>query len=47
MTLAGNRAVPGLWLMFAALCGLVGTLIASRKSAVAEMAADVPRVAAE
>jgi MHS family citrate/tricarballylate:H+ symporter-like MFS transporter len=44
---SGNRAVPGLWLMFAALCGLVGTLIAYRKSAVAEMAEDVPRVAAE
>jgi MFS transporter, MHS family, citrate/tricarballylate:H+ symporter len=44
---SGNRAVPGLWLMFAALCGLAGTLLAYRKSAVAEMAEEVPRVAAE
>jgi MHS family citrate/tricarballylate:H+ symporter-like MFS transporter len=44
---SGNRAVPGLWLMFAALCGLAGTLIAYRKSAVAELAEEVPRVAAE
>ena len=29
-----NRAVAGLWLMFAAACGLVATLIAYRKSAV-------------
>jgi len=28
-----NRAVAGLWLMFAAACGLVATLLAYRKSA--------------
>jgi MFS transporter, MHS family, citrate/tricarballylate:H+ symporter len=44
---SGNRAVPGLWLMFAALCGLAGTLIAYRKSATVEMAEEVPSVAAE
>jgi MFS transporter, MHS family, citrate/tricarballylate:H+ symporter len=44
---SGNRAVPGLWLMFAALCGLVGTLLAYRKSAVGEVVEDLPRVAAE
>jgi MFS transporter, MHS family, citrate/tricarballylate:H+ symporter len=45
---SGNRAVPGLWLMFAALCGLAGTLLAYRKSAVAQMADNsVPSVAAE
>jgi MHS family citrate/tricarballylate:H+ symporter-like MFS transporter len=28
----GNRAVPGLWLMFAAACGLLATLLAFRKT---------------
>ena len=31
----GNRAVPGVWLMFAALCGLVATLLAYRAGATA------------
>ncbi len=26
----GNKAAPGLWLMFAALCGLVATLVIFR-----------------
>jgi MHS family citrate/tricarballylate:H+ symporter-like MFS transporter len=33
-----NRAVAGLWLMFAAACGLVATLLAYRKSAAAQLA---------
>jgi len=32
----GNRAVPGLWLMFAAACGLVATLLAWRRTTEAE-----------
>jgi hypothetical protein len=35
-----NRAVAGLWLMFAAACGLVATVLAYRKST-AEQPADV------
>ena len=31
-----NRAVPGLWLMFAASCGLVATLLAWRRTTAAE-----------
>ena len=30
-----NRAVAGLWLMFAAACGLIATLLAYRKTAAA------------
>jgi MHS family citrate/tricarballylate:H+ symporter-like MFS transporter len=33
-----NRAVPGLWLMFAAACGLVATLLAYRKTVNAPVA---------
>jgi hypothetical protein len=33
-----NRAVPGLWLMFAAACGLLATLLAWRKTTEAEAA---------
>jgi MFS transporter, MHS family, citrate/tricarballylate:H+ symporter len=33
-----NRAVAGLWLMFAAACGLVATLLAYRKGAAAQTA---------
>jgi MFS transporter, MHS family, citrate/tricarballylate:H+ symporter len=33
-----NRAVAGLWLMFAAACGLVGTLLAYRKGTAAQPA---------
>jgi MHS family citrate/tricarballylate:H+ symporter-like MFS transporter len=32
----GNRAVPGLWLMFAAACGLVATLLAWRRTTAGE-----------
>jgi MHS family citrate/tricarballylate:H+ symporter-like MFS transporter len=32
----GNRAVPGLWLMFAAACGLAATLLAWRRTTEAE-----------
>ena len=44
-----NRAVAGLWLMFAAACGLVATLVAYSKSGVAQLAEaeTVPSVAAE
>jgi MHS family citrate/tricarballylate:H+ symporter-like MFS transporter len=31
-----NRAVAGLWLMFAAACGLVATLLAYRNGGAAE-----------
>jgi MHS family citrate/tricarballylate:H+ symporter-like MFS transporter len=30
----GNRAVSGLWLMFAATCGLVAALLAWRESSI-------------
>jgi len=33
-----NRAVPGLWLMFAAACGLLGALLAYRRTGQAEAA---------
>jgi MFS transporter, MHS family, citrate/tricarballylate:H+ symporter len=33
-----NRAVAGLWLMFAAACGLVATLVAYSKSGIAQLA---------
>jgi MHS family citrate/tricarballylate:H+ symporter-like MFS transporter len=44
-----NRAVAGLWLMFAAACGLVATLLAYRKSGAAQLAEaeTVSSVAAE
>ncbi|MGB6936781.1 MAG: MFS transporter [Xanthobacteraceae bacterium] len=44
-----NRAVAGLWLMFAAACGLVATLVAYGKSGVAQLAEaeTVSSVAAE
>jgi hypothetical protein len=28
----GNRAVPGLWLSFAAACGLIAAMLARRQS---------------
>ena len=34
-----NRAVPGLWLCFAALCGLSAALLISRKQAAASVQA--------
>ncbi|MGH9704015.1 MAG: MFS transporter [Candidatus Acidiferrales bacterium] len=34
--LTGNRAVPGLWLTFAAACGLLATLLARPQNAVVE-----------
>jgi len=34
----GDRAVPGLWLTFAAVCGLVATLLAFRPAAIAKPA---------
>jgi MFS family permease len=33
----GNRAVPGLWLSFAAACGLLATLLAAPQNAMLEM----------
>ena len=36
-----NRAVAGLWLMFAAACGLIATLLAYRKAAAAQPAMGV------
>ena len=35
-----NRAVAGLWLMFAAACGLVATLLAYRKGTAVTQAAE-------
>jgi MFS transporter, MHS family, citrate/tricarballylate:H+ symporter len=35
--ISGNRAIPGLWLSFAAACGLVATLFARPRSPVAEV----------
>jgi len=32
----GNRAVPGLWLSFAAVCGLLATLLARSQIAMVE-----------
>jgi MFS family permease len=34
--ISGNRAIPGLWLSFAAACGLVATLFAKPQNAVVE-----------
>jgi hypothetical protein len=34
--ISGNRAVPGLWLSFAAACGLVATLFAKPHNAIVE-----------
>ncbi len=42
-----NRAVAGLWLMFAAACGLIATILAYRQSPQAELANNVTSVAAE
>ena len=41
--ISGNRAIPGLWLSFAAACGLVATFLAKPQAApvTAEMAAAV------
>jgi hypothetical protein len=35
--ISGNRAIPGLWLSFAAACGLAATLLARPHSPVAEV----------
>jgi hypothetical protein len=35
--ISGNRAVAGIWLMFAAICGLVATLLAWRVTTVARV----------
>jgi hypothetical protein len=32
--MTGNRAVPGLWLAFAAVCGLIAALVARPHSVV-------------
>jgi metabolite-proton symporter len=45
--MSGNRAVPSVWLMFAALCGLLGTYLAYRKSAVTEVGHSASSVPAE
>jgi MHS family citrate/tricarballylate:H+ symporter-like MFS transporter len=42
-----NRAVAGVWLMFAAACGLLATWLAYRPSPRAALAETVPSVAAE
>src|SRR6266852_2029360 len=34
--ITGNRAIPGLWLSFAAVCGLLATLLARSQNAVVE-----------
>jgi MHS family citrate/tricarballylate:H+ symporter-like MFS transporter len=39
-----NRAVAGLWLMFAAACGLLATLLAGRKTTAAEAGVSVEPV---
>ena len=39
-----NRAVAGLWLMFAAACGLLATLLAWRKTTAAEAGVSVEPV---
>jgi MFS transporter, MHS family, citrate/tricarballylate:H+ symporter len=31
-----NKGAPGLWMSFAAVCGLIGTLVLYRRSAVAK-----------
>src|SRR5713226_951512 len=36
INVTGNRAVPGLWLSFAAVCGLLATLLARSQNAVVE-----------
>jgi hypothetical protein len=36
-SISGNRAVAGVWLMFAAACGLVATLLACRVTTVARI----------
>jgi MHS family citrate/tricarballylate:H+ symporter-like MFS transporter len=41
----GNRAVPGLWLVFAAVCGLVAALVARPQSEAVESPQPVARVA--
>jgi MHS family citrate/tricarballylate:H+ symporter-like MFS transporter len=43
--ITGNRAVAGLWLMFAAACGLVATLLAWRRTTDAEAVEDGASVA--
>jgi Na+/melibiose symporter-like transporter len=39
--ISGNRAIPGLWLSFAAACGLVATLFAKPQNAVSDGARSV------
>lgn len=39
--ISGNRAIPGLWLSFAAACGLVATLFAKPQNAVIDAARSV------
>jgi hypothetical protein len=34
--ISGNRAIPGLWLSFAAACGLVATLFAKPQNVVTD-----------
>ena len=45
--LTGNRAVPGLWLSFAALCGLVAAGLAPRQAAAAATFAPVVATSVE
>src|SRR6185369_3566997 len=40
---SGNRAVPGLWLSFAAACGLMAALLANDPSRASGAAAPSPR----
>jgi hypothetical protein len=39
---SGNRAMPGLWLSFAALLGPIATLAVHRRASAAERAAGIP-----
>ena len=40
--ISGNRAIPGVWLSFAAACGLTGTLFAKSQNAVVDAERRVP-----
>jgi MFS family permease len=40
--ISGNRAIPGLWLSFAAACGLAATLLARSQIAVVDAGQQVP-----
>jgi hypothetical protein len=40
--ISGNRAIPGLWVSFAAACGLVAALLAKPQPAAPPVATPVP-----